>query len=179
MAQEALIRAPEDAGALCEALERLVCDLIECYEGLERVGERRMAAIRGAKARELSASVREENELVQRVAELEKHRVAIVGAYAKRMGSEAKVQTKLSWIAERLEGEAGERIGGLVERLRVTIQRVQGRNEVAQEATVSLAMHMRGLLRKVAEQLNHARTYGRGGLVEPGARVMSALDVRS
>lgn len=177
--EEPLIRAPEDEAGLRSALERLVDGLLECYEGLDGVGVRRMAAIRGARASELSSCVGEENELVQRIAELEKHRLVIVGAYAERLGSREKAQTRLSWIAERLGGDEGERIGRKVERLRGLMVRVQSGNEVAREAAGSLATHMRGLLRKVSEKLNHARTYGRGGLVEAGAQVVSALDVRS
>lgn len=177
--QDAVIRAPEGDGELLAALERLVGGLLVCYEELESVGERRMVAIRRARSGEIASCVREENELVQRVAELEKQRVVIAEAYAKRLGSAEGAQTRLSWIAERLGGEEGERVRGQVERLRGVIEGVQRRNAVSVEATTSLAMHMRGLLRKVAERLNHAKTYGRGGLVEAGATVVSALDVRS
>lgn len=165
-------------GPLAE-LETIMTDLLVCYEQLHTLALRRLEAVRGADARGLGDCVRAENEIVQQVAEIEKRRIAVVGRLAAELGSPRKSQTTVSWIAERAAGPGADRLRDLAAALRDVIGRVRRHNEVAAQAARALATHMDGLIRRVAQHLNHAQVYSRVGSVDAGPRVTSSLDISS
>lgn len=164
---------------LVSELEAVLRGMVVQYEVLSSLSARRLDAMRHAKTRDLSAVIAEESQAIQRVAELEKRRLPVVAHLAVKLGAPAKGEVSVSWIAERLTGSAGERIAGLAARLRELMSGVVKQNETGRRTAETLASHMDGLLRQVAGLLNHARTYGPSGLVSAGARVVSAIDVRS
>ena len=169
-----------DAGdPLVEELETLMRDLLVRYERLRTLAVDRLAAIRQSDGARLAAVIGQENELVQEIAEIEKRRIGVVGRFADRVGSPAKAQTTMSWLAERVAEPVRGRLLGLARTLRETIGAVKRENQVARTAAETLAQHMAGLMRTVAAHLNHAKTYGRAGTVDAGPAVVSALDVTS
>lgn len=162
---------------LSAELEALLRDLIVCYEQLYSLTKLTMGAMREADTGKLAACVAQQNELVQRVAEAEKRRIRVVGSLAERLGSPARTQTTVTWIAERVGGETGQRLRVLARALRALLERVRGANASTHAAADMLARHMEGILRRVAGDLRHAGLYGRGGAVAGGA-VRSALNIR-
>ena len=116
---------------------------------------------------------------MQEIAEIEKRRIGVVGRFAERLGSPARSQTTMRWLAERVEEPARGRLLGLAGSLRATIETVRGENRVARVAAEALSQHMTGLMKTVAAHLNHAKTYGRAGTVDAGPAVVSSLDVTS
>jgi hypothetical protein len=52
-------------------------------------------------------------------------------------------------------------------------------NAAARSAADTLARHMDGLMRSVARELNHSKTYSSRGRVDAGPSVVSALDISS
>jgi hypothetical protein len=164
---------------LVEELELLMRDLLIRYERLRTLGVDRLEAIRRCDGSRLSAVIGQENLLVQEIAEIEKRRIGVVGRFAERVGSPAKSQTTMSWLAERVGEPVRGRLLGLARTLRETIGAVKHENQIARATAEALAQHMGGLMRTVAAHLNHAKTYGRAGTVEAGPAVISALDVTS
>ena len=158
-------------------LEGLLRELIVCYEQLYSLSKLTMAALREADTGKLASCVGQQNELVQRVAEAEKRRIRVVGGLATTLGSPAKTQTTVTWLAERIGGEVGERLRVLARALKTLLQRVRPANEATHDAADTLARHMEGLLRRVAGELRHAGLYGRRGAVTGGA-VRSALNLK-
>lgn len=166
-------------GVEAEAVERLVRELLSGYERLLVLAVARREAIRSADLARLSACVRDENEVVQRLADLEKDRLRLIGPIATRLGSPDGDRTKLTWVAERMGGDTWERVRVAAQRLRETAGRLRAENEVGRSAASSLSRHMSGLVRSLRASLSHSRTYGSGGAVESGARVVSSLDLKS
>lgn len=164
---------------LLEELESLMRELVVHYEQLSTLSDRHLEMIRTADARGLAACVRAENEIVQRVAEAEKTRIRVVSGLATELGAPSKGETTMRWIASRVEGPRSGALRVVAERLRGLMAGVSQTNEVARRATETLSRHMEGLMREVARGLNHAKVYGRGGVVESGARVMSGIDIKS
>lgn len=160
-------------------LERIFGDLIAHLTRLRTLAGERLDAIRRADASRLASTIAKENETVQQVVEVEKRRVAAVTTLAQRLGSAEKSQTRLTWIAQRLGGSIGERLSRRADELRDAVQSLAPINEAARQAAQHLAQHMEGLWRQAAAVLNHSKTYGRVGRIEPGPAVVSALDVRS
>ena len=163
--------------AMPARLDSLVRELVTCYERLVSLSSSRLDAIRSSNAKALALCVREENATVQRVAELERERADVVGHLARTMGSSAEGATRITWIARRLKGPEGERIGTMCETLRTLANTLTAANEIARQAAEHLEAHMTGLLQAVAAHLNHAKTYSRTGGVDAGARVVSSLDI--
>ena len=160
-----------------EALVALLDEMAIVYERMRSLAQERHEAVRCADARRLARTVARENEAVQDLAELEKRRIAIVARLAEQLGSPERSQTRVSWIAERLGGQTGQRLAQRAANLRKIMSELHRENEVVRAALTKLAAHVEGLWRQVLAVLNHARTYGRLGAVEPGPRVVSAVDV--
>lgn len=165
--------------ALLSELGRVLDALTSQYQRLDAASEARQDAMRRANIEHLSACISAENAAVQEIAEIEKRRVRVVGLIAERLGSEAKTQTPASWIAERVGGAPGAALGEKARELRRIMTGVAQRNAALQRASEHLARHMEGLWRQAASVLNHARTYGRLGVIGPGPSVVSAVDLRS
>jgi hypothetical protein len=160
-------------------LEELMGELVVTYEQMKTMGEMRLDAIKSADAHRLAACVRQENELVQRVADLEKQRITVVGGIASELGSPKKHETTIGWIAGRVDGAKSSALSSAAERLRALMGEVMKMNAVAKGAAERLARHMEGLMHEIARGLNHAQVYGRNGRVGATARVVSGLDIKS
>lgn len=160
-----------------ERLAALVDELVRSYEALVALADERLDAIRTSEARRLASCVRRENQIVQRVAEIERERMDVVASLARTLGSDKGGATRVTWIARRIEGDVGEPLLDQCARLRSLGEALRAKNAVAKTAAEHLAGHMTGLLQAVARHLNHAKTYSRNGGVDAGARVVSSLDI--
>src|SRR5262245_8370345 len=97
---EAIMR---DRERLVGELEAVLRDLIGVYEGLVSSAAERLAAIRGSDSTRLATVVGRENELVQRVVEIEKRRIGIVERLAERFGLTDKSGTRVGQLVERMD----------------------------------------------------------------------------
>lgn len=164
---------------LIEELEGMLRQLIVHYEQLHSLAKLHLEAIRRADVDQLSTCVAQENSIIQKVAEVEKRRLHVVGDIADVLGSPAETQTTMSWIAERVRGDKGGRLAAMARHLREVIGEMTEVNNAARSAADTLAKHMDGLMRSVARELNHAKTYSNRGRVDAGPAVVSALDISS
>ncbi len=165
--------------ALAGEVERILCDLDAQFQRLGALAKERLEAMRSADTARLARCIASENDAVQAVAEIERRRIVAVGRLAARFESQAGAQTRVSWLAERVGGSIGERIGRRADELKQGIAGLRKANEVARLAALNLSAHMEGLWRQAAQALNHSKTYGRQGLVAPGAAVVSAIDMKT
>jgi hypothetical protein len=184
MAVDTKIKRPQPTSSeavalLARGLERILGDLGEQYARLHSLAQARLSAMRRADPAALGACISQENLAVQEIVEIEKRRVRIVGDLASMLGSTKGVGTGLLWIAERIDGAIGERLTTKAQQLREAMEAVRRLNEVGAVVAERLARHMEGLWAQVAATLNHSKTYGRMGAVQPGPRVVSALDLTS
>ncbi|MFU8828182.1 MAG: flagellar protein FlgN [Phycisphaerales bacterium] len=164
---------------LVDEIEQLLRQLVVNYEQLLSLAELHLEAIRKADVDQLATCIGQENRIIQRVAEIEKRRLHVVGDLADVLGSPDETQTTMSWIAERIRGERGGRLAAMARHLREVIGRMTVINESARSAAETLAKHMDGLMRSVARELNHAKTYSSRGRVDAGPAVVSGLDISS
>jgi hypothetical protein len=169
-----------------QELEALLQQLLDEHEQLLALAASHRAAIAGANPHALGECVQRQNEVVQRVAELEKRRLGLVARLADKMkplgaGRTGGVPDKptISWIARSLPEPIRARLVALADRLRELLARLQKEHAALREASAALAAHMEGLMRQLARRLSHAGTYGRRGIVEAPVQVVSALDLRS
>lgn len=177
---------PDSPGAVAvssdeaaRGLDRVLADLTVQFHRLGELARVKLGAMRQADTRALGACLTQENGAVQEIAEVEKRRVRIVGELARSLGSSEGVGTSVSWIADRLGPGVRERLMTRAQALRELMESVRQENEVAAIVAERLARHMEGLWAQVSASLNHSKTYGRKGAVQPGPRVVSALDLTS
>ncbi len=168
-----------DDDPLIDELERMLRQLVVHYEQLLSLSRMHLEAIREADIERLSVCIGQENTIIQAVAEIEKRRLHVVGDIADILGSPDETQTTMSWIAERIRGDRGGRLAAMARHLRSVIGELTEVNTAARSAADTLSKHMDGLMRSVARELNHAKTYSSRGRVDAGPSVVSALDISS
>ncbi len=160
-------------------LEGICVALVERYEVLGSLARERHAALRLADPKGVNACIEREGVVVQQIGEIEQRRAQIVRGIAQDLGSADAEHTTIGWIADRVGGAEGDRLREQATRLRERMEAVQRENEIVRRALNHLSAHMQGLWKQASVLLNHAKTYGRMGAVEPGPRVLSALDLTS
>lgn len=164
---------------LIDELEQILRQLVVHYEQLHSLANLHLDAIRKADVDQLSVCIAQENRIIQAVAESEKRRLHVVGDIADILGSPQESQTTMSWIAERIRGDRGSRLAAMARHLRSVIAEMTEVNTAARHAAETLSKHMDGLMRSVARELNHAKTYSNRGRMDAGPAVVSALDLSS
>lgn len=160
-------------------LEQILREMIAHHEKLADLSVVCHDAMRRADTEALGSCIQAENEVVQMIADTEKKRIRVVGVLASHLGSPARNQTKLSWIAERCPESARVRVEALSGRLVASIRALHERNAILQAAAETLSRHMNGIRKQLNATLNHAKTYGCKGAVDAGPSVISAIDLRS
>ena len=165
--------AEPTAPNLSEELEPLLAAFTNAYEALIESLKDHRAAISTADARALSEVIAREHQALERLSQLEQHRRTLVGA-----GPDHKTQPRLSALARTLEEPARSRAVEACENLKQLATAAQKHQRLVAQASQSLASHMEGLMRQVAQRLSHAGTYGRKGRVENGTPVVTGLDIR-
>lgn len=177
---------PDRAAAMSEPMLRLLREMLIEHEQLLSLAALHRDAIARADGGAIGACLKQQNAIVQRIGELEKRRLALMGRYSEQMGNvregEADGTGKggggdMRSMAGALPEADRSRVMAMADRLRGLIERVQREHRAIRSASETLAEHMRGLIQQVRGRLSCAGTYGRGGAVEAGGRVYTSVDV--
>lgn len=158
-----------------DRLDALLIELTSAYDRLDEIADARQRAISSADLAALSNTVRDENEIIQRVAQLDAERASIVRDLAQEPRLDPATTT-LSQLAHRVADPARDALLDGARRLRTLIEKVQMKNAATRMAAEKLARHMQGLLRTAEGWHSHSGAYGRSGAVRAGAAVVTALD---
>ncbi|HZW10079.1 MAG TPA: flagellar protein FlgN [Phycisphaerales bacterium] len=153
-------------------LHALLGDLVRAHEALMEASIRQRAAMRGAEPEAIGRAREEMAGACLAIASLDEERRAIVGAMAP-----GKPDTTLSALAALLPEPERSRALELAARLRELIALAAAEQRRLQSATESMLRHVRGVVHHVQRRLSHAGVYGRAGRVEPGAAVVSGIDL--
>lgn len=157
-----------------ERLDALLRALVAEHERLLVIAGEHRAALAGADLPALNSCIIRQNEIVQRISELERERQALTG----RAGP-GDSPVHLSTLTASAGEPARSRLAALAARLRELLNQLHREHQMLRMAAEELSNHMEGLMRQVCRTLSHAGTYGRAGTVAAGSQVVSALDVRS
>lgn len=171
-----------------EAADPLAADLGSVLDRLHAEHERlaiiagaRRRAIALADARAMAACIAQENEAVQRIAEIDAEREGIAARAERRFGRPADAgdewRPTLSWIASRLPEPQRGALTSAASRLRALIERLRTDNAALAQAAETLAGHMTGIIRAVEGRLSHSGAYTPRGVVSAGPAVITAMDV--
>ena len=162
-----------------ELLEETLRRQLEGHRKLLGCIERNREAVRLADIEQIAGLCREQNGIVQYLAELEKARLALVGRLTERLDPAAEKPLPLKRIVETLDGPPRERISNLSEDLRSAIGEVRKSSAVVRGAADALSRHMSGLMQTMQAALGRALVYGRRGRLETRGQNQYCLDIRS
>lgn len=168
-----------DASELASRLESLLTALQQVQRSILEATARQRDAMRRADPIGVQLATADLGQHTTRLSELERDRVALV-----RDAEDAALFTKASGPATLrvLAGACPPNVrAGLMKQaqaLRSLMEEVARETNSTRAATLTLLAHVEGVMRQVAGRLSHSGTYSRRGVVEAGASVVSAVDVR-
>lgn len=165
--------------ALAYELGRLLGALTDEHRALQAVTAEHAGAIRRADLAAMASATGRENEIVQRIALLDRDRAALAAAGGKQLGLPAQQTPTLSWIAAHIPGPSGDALRDAARTLRDLVAVVRHERAALAQAAETLAGHMKGILRVVEQRLSGAAAYSRTGGAPAASGALCALDVTS
>jgi hypothetical protein len=153
-------------------LHALLTDLIRAHEAMLEASARQREAMRGAAPEVIGHARDDMARACTTIAALDQERREIVAAMAPE-----QPQTTISALAANLPEPDRARALDLAARLRELITLAAAEQRRLHAATESMLRHVRGVMHHVQRSLSHAGVYGRAGRVEPGAAVVSGIDL--
>lgn len=168
-----------DFEMMCGQLEKTLRALLEGQKKLLACMERKREAIRRADIGTVTETCQQEHTLTQRMSELEKHRLWLVGALTEQIDPKAERPATLAAIADPLEEEPQQRLLAIGAELKDSVREVRRQSTVLRSAAEALARHMSGIAQTVHSALSRAGVYGRAGKVALGAQMEFSVDLKS
>lgn len=163
--------------AQLDQLEHLMRQLTGEHDRLLDRIRRKQQAVRGGEPGLIEQCCKAENELVQRIAEIEKRRQNAVGEITGHIAPDQREPLTLSRIAESVEEPRRGRLLMLRRELREAVEAVRRENDVARRATEGLLAHVQGVMQQVTHALTSAGTYGSNGTVDASAAAVSSFAI--
>lgn len=160
-------------------LERIMRDQLQGHELLLECIHRKREAVRTADLDSIASICQREHTIVQRLAEMEKARLELIGKLTEALDSQAKAPLTVSRIAEAIDDPVRSRLCALAEKLRCTVLEARQASSVVRAATEALARHMTGIMQTVQSVLSQARVYSHSGRIAAGAQYQFCVDVTS
>jgi len=169
----------ETPGDHVDLLMTILTEQLDGHERLLSSIERKREAIRSADIDVISALCQEENDIVQRLGDLERGRLELVGVMTERRSPEAARPLSLEEIAADVDPTRRERLETLVERLRAVVRTVRNESSIVATAATALSRHMTGIMQTVHRALSQAGVYERRGRIAVGSQMDFCVDVKS
>lgn len=175
--------APPDPARALEELDAAVRELIVEHERLLLAVADQREAVSRADGPGLNAAILLQGESAQRIAQIERRRIAAVAALAApaKAGSRPVQagQVRLTELAATLPEPGRARLLESASALKAVLERLHREYAVMKEAASQLAAHLEGITRQVYAKLSHTGSYARSGSLRAPVQVVSSLDIRS
>ncbi len=174
--------APADPARALDDLDAAVRDLIAEHERLiVAVGVQREAVAK-ADGGKLSAAIVLQGESAQRIAQIERRRIAAVATLSAPAKAGVRThagQIRLSDLAATLPEPGRARLLESAGLLKAVLEQLHREYGVLKDAAGQLASHLEGITRQVYAKLSHTGAYARSGSLKAPVQVVSTLDIRS
>src|SRR5690606_29211509 len=118
---------------------------VQAHEALLSLLQRKREALRTGGTRAMTELAALENEKVQLISELEKHRLTLVAELTLALVPDAAEPMRLGELAERMPEPARGRLLVLRHQLRERMEQVREASSVLRRATEALMKHVHGL----------------------------------
>ena len=172
---------PSDRGLQTEVelLKRMLAVQIDAQRTLLSCVQQKREAIRTANIDTITALCQQENEIIQKVATLEKKRLALVGRITQRVSPQAAKPLSLNEIADAAGDGLGPRLRTQAQTLREAIQAVRRESSIVNAAAATLSRHMAGIMQTVNSALSRIGVYERKGRISVGTQMDFRVDLKS
>ncbi len=160
-------------------LERVLRDQLDGHQALLRLIRRKREAVRTADIDCISDICEQEHDLAQRLAELEKDRLRLVGVLTEALRPDAETPLTVSQIGATIEEPVRSRLSALAGQLRSIVEEARQTSSVVRVAAEALARHMAGISQTVQSVLSQARVYSDRGRITSGSQCQVCVDVTS
>jgi hypothetical protein len=168
-----------DVKAGCELLEQMLRAQLEGHKRLLSCIERKRLAIRTADIDSIAAICGEENTLIQKLGEVEKRRIELIGRFTAHFAPKAPIPLTVSQIADAVGDPASTRLLAHAAQLKDMIRKVRRESSIVRTAADALNRHMTGIVQTVNGALSKARVYGNRGRIVVGAQMQTSVDIKS
>jgi FlgN protein len=173
------VAAPFDVHSACSILEAMLRAQLDGHGRLRACIKRKREAIRTADIDGVTTICGEENSLIQRLGELEKRRLELIGRITQHFRPSAARPMSLAEIAESAGPSLATRLTAFASQLKDLIGEVRRESSVVRSAAEALTRHMGGIVQTVNAALSRARVYGQRGRIIAGTQLYSSVDLRS
>ncbi len=157
-----------------DQLEGVLKQLGTAHESLLSLLKAKRVALRESDSDRVSAYCEKENLCVQKISELEKQRLELIGQLTEQLEPNADQPLRLVQLAEHLPEPRRGRLLVLKQQLTQHMENIRNETAVIRRATESLAKHMQGLVQTVAGAM--AGVYGQRGAPVAGAMTVSTFE---
>jgi hypothetical protein len=164
---------------LADMLIRMLSAQLRSYRALTECIERKREAIRAADIEAIASLCHREHTIIQRIGEVEKQRLEVVGSLTERLNPSAARPLGVGEIAGHFDADRGERLAALGEELRGAIESARTVSSIVTRAAEALNRHVSGIMQSVNRLLSDAGVYEKRGRIVAGAALRSAVDIRS
>jgi len=161
------------------ALLRMLAVQLESHRQLLSCIQRKREAIRTADVNAITDLCQQENVIIQRLGDVEKQRLTLIGQMTERLAPHAAVPLTLPQIAEAVDDGRGQALLGLAEDLRCAIDEVRHESSIVNLAAQSLSRHMAGIMQTINGALSRLGVYERRGRVAVGTQTEFRVDIKS
>jgi len=163
-----------------QAMEKLLTALFEDHQLLLKCIERKRQAIATAQINLVADLVHEEQTIIKRVAEVERHRIALVRRMSRIIKPDTQDELSMREITEAIVDQPQRtRIEALAAQLRDAVTQVRKESSVVRAAAEALARHMNGVMQSVQSALSRAGIYSHNGHIATGAQLEFNIDIKS
>jgi len=158
-------------------LEAILAQQLDEHDQLLGLVTRKRQAVRQAERGLVVDCCKQENQRIQRIAELEKVRLGVTGELTLLLDPGAAEPMRLGELAQRLTEPARGRLLVLRQQLRQRMEQVRREAGIAQRATELLARHMQGVVQTISSAIGGGAAYSRSGAPPQAAMAMRTLNM--
>jgi len=163
----------------CNLLEQILRAQLEGHKRMLTCIERKRDAIRTADIELVTTICGEENTLIQKMGELEKRRIELIGRLTSHFMPRASAPMTVTQVAEAVGEPFAARLQAHAAQLKEMIGRVRRESSIVRQAADALNRHLGGIVQTVHSALSRARVYGQRGRIVLGAQLESSVDLQS
>jgi hypothetical protein len=163
---------------MLEALERLLQLQLDGHQRLIALLDEKREAIRTARMERLTETAGEERQIIQRLGEVERHRLELVRRIMEGARPKSKEPMTMHDITALADEPLRTRLDAIAAQLRDVVTEVRRRSSIIRSAAETLARHMGAVCQTVQSALSRAGVYGRGGELTTGAQLQFSVDTK-
>jgi hypothetical protein len=168
-----------DLDGAADRLMRILAVQIDQHGRLLMCIEKKREAIRAADIDAMTKLCQTEHRIAQRLGDLEKQRLTLVGELTGCFAPDADEPMTLEAIAAAMGSPRRQALTEIAEKLRETIENVRHESSIVRAAADALNRHITGIMQTVNAALSRVGVYERKGRIATGSQMDFCVDIKS